>query len=265
MTENSITRNDLTAGMIVSVNPQSDKTRTLTVKGCIKEILTKGETHPHGILVELDNGEKGRVKLIHDGVSDTAQTTSDIELTSLAEILDANENERVEFKSAALWSTKYTNEDIKNHHPQSRELHKYGQVTSKYIIAKTLAGFLNTDGGLLVVGVLEHKDGQIEMVGIEQEFQNLKDQTTDGYRRMLVDLVNDYFSADIFNRFTQFFQVSFEEIDKKTLCSIRVRASDVRSFLTIKDEELFFIRVDASTRQITGAAMLDYCDKRFPG
>ena len=98
------------------------------------------------------------------------------------------ENELVEYKTSTLWSKSFTKADISS--SESREVHKFGRDTSRFIVAKTLAGFLNTEGGNLIIGIKENKKGRRnEITGIEAEFQKLKDPTTDGYRRMIVDEV----------------------------------------------------------------------------
>ena len=251
--------------MSVEINPQNDKSRTQIVSGKIKEILTRSDSHPHGILVLLESGDTGRVKAIVGSQSETSQTTNSkfTGQSSLAQLLKDGENHRVEFKERALWSVNYSNEDIKAHRPQSNELHKYGQATSKYIIAKTLAGFLNTEGGTLLIGALENKDGSIDTVGIDQELIFLKDQTVDGYRRMIVDVVKDFLPSETFNSFNQHFIISFDSVGENNLCRIEVSKADSSVFLTIQKNELFFIRVDASTRQITGSDIVDYCKKHY--
>ncbi|EES71390.1 LOW QUALITY PROTEIN: hypothetical protein POTG_03987, partial [Paenibacillus sp. oral taxon 786 str. D14] len=39
-------------------------------RGIVKDILTNSATHPHGIKVRLQDGQVGRVKVIHPGKSD---------------------------------------------------------------------------------------------------------------------------------------------------------------------------------------------------
>ena len=152
----------------------------------------------------------------------------------------------------------------KNHKPQSNELRTFGKATSKVIIAKTLAAFLNSDGGNLVIGFKEGKDGQNdEVIGIDVEFIKLKDKSIDGYRRMLLELIKTYFPSSIFNQFNTNFHISFEKIENKTLCNITVHKSDKRVFLKLKGKDYFFVRVDASTRELTGEAVVEYCDSRF--
>lgn len=258
----------LEIGMTVEISPRSDRSGKQRVQGIISEILTKADYHPHGRLVNLESGETGRVKkIISEGKPAAANAPAlSIESSdaSLAELIAAGENHRVEFKDRALWSVKYTNEDIKNHRPQTKELHAYGQATSKVIVAKILASFLNSNGGTLIIGVKENKDGDAnKIVGVEPEYQSLKDGCQDGYRRMLVDLIKDYFPANIFNHLDNYFQITFEKIEDKTVCGITVSPSDKRVFLKLKGQEHFFIRIDASTRELTGEEVVDYCQTRF--
>ena len=59
-------RADIQRGRKVSiVLKQDQQTGTLT-EGIVRDILTKSDTHPHGIKVRLENGLVGRVKAIHD-------------------------------------------------------------------------------------------------------------------------------------------------------------------------------------------------------
>ena len=66
----SISKPELQIGMRVVINPQYDKTRTKLVTGTIEKILTNTDTHPHGILVALEDGEIGRVKKIPSNTLD---------------------------------------------------------------------------------------------------------------------------------------------------------------------------------------------------
>ncbi|NOX66564.1 MAG: DUF2196 domain-containing protein [Chlorobi bacterium] len=264
------TPKNLRIGMHVEINPQADRTRKKIVQGIITEILTKSKGHPHGVLVLLESGEKGRVKAIIDQsdknrtVEHKASTKEKVARTTLNEYIKEGENHHIEYKSSALWSVKFTNDDIKSHKPQSSDLHTYGKNTSKVIIAKALAGFLNTDGGTLIIGIKENKNNdEDELIGIETEYANLKDQCQDGYRRMLVDLIKDYFPADIFNHLNQYIQIKFEEVKGNVICGITAVRSDQRVFLKLKATDHFYIRTDASTRELHGEEILDYCIKRF--
>jgi len=59
-------RNNIKIGQAVSiVLKQHQKTGELT-EGIVSRILTKSKFHPHGIKVQLESGEVGRVKEIFE-------------------------------------------------------------------------------------------------------------------------------------------------------------------------------------------------------
>lgn len=58
----NIRRDQLEYGMRVLVNPRDDRTRKNLVEGLVSKILSNANEHPHGILIQLDNGVIGRVK-----------------------------------------------------------------------------------------------------------------------------------------------------------------------------------------------------------
>jgi len=262
--ENENTTNNISVGQNVEINPREDRTRLKRVSGIVAEVLTKNMNHPHGILVKLETGEVGRIKTQSTQEPYKTETSSKKQNTTIGSLISAGETHQIEYKTDALWSANYTAEDIKNHRPQSKELHTYGKTTSKIIIAKTLAAFLNSDGGNLIIGFKEGKNGQEdEVVGIEPELTKLKDASIDGYRRMLLELIKDYFPATIFNQFNQNFFIDFENMETKTLCRIEVNRSSKRTFLKLKGKDHFFVRIDASTRELTGEAVVDYCESRF--
>jgi tetratricopeptide (TPR) repeat protein len=178
-------------------------------------------------------------------------------------LIRGGENEFVEFKSSALWSKSFSKTDIAA--SDAKDVHKFGKDTSKVVIAKTLAGFLNTEGGNLVIGIKENKRGAPdEIIGIENEYPKLKDPCPDGYRRMLIDeIIRRFLPSEIFHHLNNYLRIHFMKMEDRTLCWIEIKKADDGVFLKIQDEEYFFIRIDAETRQIADKALVDYCRKRF--
>lgn len=183
--------------------------------------------------------------------------------TGFEELIVGGENESVEYKSSVLWSKNYTPELITE--SKSTELKLFGKEASKIIIARTIAGFLNTEGGHLIIGVKETKNlNKNEIIGIESEFPKLKDPCVDDYRRMIVDdIIRKYFDSDIYNHLGKYIKITFPQIEDKTLCRFQIKKSDTKVFLTINKEDHFYIRVDAETREIKGKQIIDYCIKHF--
>jgi len=187
-----------------------------------------------------------------------------IEDETFQALVRGGENEFVEFKSSALWSRSLSKAEIAA--SESREVHKFGRDASRVIIAKTIAGFLNTEGGNLIIGIREDKSGaRNEITGIEKEYPKLKDPCTDGYRRMLIDeIIKRFLPPAIFHHLGRFLRIHFIESEGHTLCWLEIKKADDSVFVKVQDEEAFFIRIDAETRQLSDKALLDYCRKRFP-
>jgi uncharacterized repeat protein (TIGR03833 family) len=58
-------RKDIKRGMKVSIVLKADQRTGKRTAGIVKDILTKSDSHPHGIKVRLKSGQVGRVQEIH--------------------------------------------------------------------------------------------------------------------------------------------------------------------------------------------------------
>lgn len=211
MSAEKISSDSLKPGMKVKVNPRSDRTRRLLVEGVISEILTTSQSHPHGILVSLTNGERGRVKEIVAQCVEQEAALAKLSTETVAEMIQKGEGHYSEFKSRALWSIRLSGEDINK--TKSAEVKQYGRNASKIILAKAIAGFLNTDGGCLIIGVEENKDGGADkVIGVGSEYFELKDNCDDGYSRMIIDsIIKPYFPSKIFNHINDYLKINLRE------------------------------------------------------
>ncbi len=265
-------RDNLKIGSEVEVSLRGDREGKTFVRGIVRDVLTRKPSHPHGILVRLESGEEGRVKEVLTSASQTVfetdksshiQNKSTEYEESIEELINRGENHFVEFKSSMLWSERMTPEQIKKNNKP--DIKQYGRAASVIIIAKTIAGFLNSDGGALIIGIKENKASkEDEIIGIESEFGKLKDPGLDGYRRKILDsVVKPYLPVFIFNHFNNYLGIEFSEINAKQVCGIRVNKSDTKVFLNIQNKDRFFVRIDASTRELNGEQIVDFCLKRF--
>lgn len=57
-------RENIKPGIQVAVVLKKDQRTEKLTEGIVKRLLTKSANHPHGIKVELESGEVGRVKKI---------------------------------------------------------------------------------------------------------------------------------------------------------------------------------------------------------
>ncbi len=58
-------RANIKQGLNVGIVLKQDQKSGKITQGIVKRILTKSPSHPHGIKVQLENGQVGRVKEIH--------------------------------------------------------------------------------------------------------------------------------------------------------------------------------------------------------
>jgi uncharacterized repeat protein (TIGR03833 family) len=61
---NATNRVNIRPGLRVLIVLKKDQRSKRTTQGVVKDVLTKSQTHPHGIKVRLESGEVGRVKEI---------------------------------------------------------------------------------------------------------------------------------------------------------------------------------------------------------
>ena len=178
------------------------------------------------------------------------------------------EDQYTEYKESAFWSVNCSREDIEKllKQKESRELREYGKNASIFIIAKTIAAFLNANGGKLIIGILENKDGATDkIVGIEQEYDKLKDKTPDGYRRRITEnIIQKYFETKIFNNFSALFDIKMQTHEEKTVCLINVHPAKEPVFIQIKGKNpIFCVRIDGRTQHLKNSQeIMEYC-KRF--
>lgn len=230
-----------------------------SIVGLVEEVASRKEYHEQGIMVLLQSGEVGRVKKIM-----TEKPVSETEL-----LIKKGESYRAEFKSDALWSLNKTEKEIKE--SKSYDLHTFRHKASKIIIARSIAALLNSEGGILLIGVKERKhEDMFDITGINEDLDKLKNQgktgTTDDYKRMIIDdIIRPYFPSRIYNHLNNYLTIDFEEIRDKIVCIIKIGKSNLRVFLSLKGRKIFMIRTETETRQIEDEELVDYCMRRFAG
>lgn len=62
---NGTVRANIKEGMSVGIVLKEEQKTGKITKGVVKRILTNSSSHPHGIKVQLTNGQVGRVKEIY--------------------------------------------------------------------------------------------------------------------------------------------------------------------------------------------------------
>jgi len=143
----------------------------------------------------------------------------------LADML-TGENAALEYKASMRWDL----------HTQ-----KVNKVLEK-VIAKTVAGFLNSEGGTLLIGVAD----DCTVLGIEHDMKTIGRKDRDGYQQKLRQVLINALGAE----FSQYQHVSFQESEGKTVCIVQVEPSPKPVYLTDKGNKEFYVRVGNTTQPL---------------
>jgi len=144
----------------------------------------------------------------------------------IVDLILEGENSMVEFKSSLRWDRKLS------------------QVNRALELAalKTIAGFLNTDGGTLLIGV----DDSGQIAGIENDYKTLPKPDRDGYELHLMQLI----SSNIGKERCLNTHISYHDFDDKDVCMISVEPSPKPAYVKEGQEFRFYIRTGNQTQSL---------------
>jgi eukaryotic-like serine/threonine-protein kinase len=117
-------------------------------------------------------------------------------------------------------------------------------------VLKTIAAFLNTDGGVLVIGVADDHT----IVGIEVDYPTTN-KSADGWRCAFDSLVSKHLGTEVMN----FVDLRLEPWHSKTIAIVRCAR---RGEPTLVDDEEYFVRRTASTVKLSTREVLAWCRER---
>jgi len=157
----------------------------------------------------------------------------------IAALLAAGENAKLEFKSSARWDLR---ENKKN-------------PAMEQVILKTVAAFLNSEGGTLLLGVSDDN----AVLGLEHDYQTLQRKNADGYELFLGDLLLTQYGKDL----SRYLKFSFHELDEKQMCRIIIQAAPRAVWVKEGADEHLYIRAGNSTRRLTTKEAIEYSKRRF--
>jgi len=153
----------------------------------------------------------------------------------LAAIIDAGEGDNVEFKSTMRWNL---------HADRSDKNIENGCL-------KTVAGYLNADGGVLLVGVAD--DG--EVIGLGKDHFQTED-------KMLLHWVN-LIKAHLGAEFLRCIRSMVHELGGKRVLVVECLPATSPVFSNRDNEESFFVRMSNTTQALKPSEVLAYVDEHF--
>lgn len=178
-------------------------------------------------------------------IQDSDNTTLNIEdadediLESTKKLIKGGESTHTEFKSTLRVNLHTGNPDVKMEHS----------------CLKTIAGFMNTNGGTLLIGVADDK----ELLGLDTDFNSFgnKPDLLDEFQKHLDNQIEKYLG----NAAYSLLELSFPLIEDKTICRIDVKFKrNGPIYLKSNGKEDLFIRRSASTKALNLSEINSYIE-----
>ena len=167
------------------------------------------------------------------------QLTMELERDLIA-LIAKGESRRSEFKSSFRWDIKADKLNKALEHP----------------VLKSLAAFLNSDGGTLLIGVSD--EGTI--LGLARDYQTLKKKDRDGFEQAIMTAVSTRMGTDV----CPDMQVVFHAAEGDDVCRVIVNPSPRPVYLSHGKETEFYVRAGTSTRQLNVQEAIEYIQSRWP-
>ena len=168
-------------------------------------------------------------------VEEPEEDDEDVSEVALIDMIREGESAVVEFKST-LRTNLHTNKTDKR---------------MEYTVLKTLAGFLNANGGTLVIGVAD--DGK--PVGIEADNFSSPDKMS----LHLTNIVNSQLGPNAMT----LIHTSFDDFEDCRVLVVNCQRSQTVVYVKDDNVQRFYVRTGPSTTELTGRDMVEYINQRF--
>jgi len=153
---------------------------------------------------------------------------------SIPTLIAKGENEYVEFRASLR--------------------HDYRQVkTDKSIeheVLRSIAGFLNGKGGLLILGVSKGS----EVLGLNRDYWTLKKDNREGFQQRLMLLISNTFGKDMSSRI----HISFHLLGAKEVCLVLIEPAPRPVYLKEGNNTNFYLRTGNVTNQLNTSETVEY-------
>ena len=141
-------------------------------------------------------------------------------------IVEKGENDLIEFKSSLRWD--FRQEKVNK--------------SLESVISKTISAFLNTEGGMLFIGI----DDDGNAIGLENDYKTMSKKNRDGFMLALTNLINQ----DLGKSSHLFLSINIISLNEKDVCIVSVEKSDKPVFCGKNEKEEFYIRASASSQPL---------------
>jgi len=167
------------------------------------------------------------------------QTLEEIIDLSITDLINKGESNSAEFKSSFIW-------DYKKQQPSK---------LMGMIVARTISSFMNSEGGILLIGV----DNNKKIVGLDKDLAQTKG-SKDDFELHFTNTVNNYLGK--INR--PLINLRFDEIEGKEVAVVVVKKSPRPVYLKCEGKTEFFIRSGNSNQPLDISEATDYIKDHWP-
>jgi hypothetical protein len=178
-------------------------------------------------------------------LSSITETEEGARPVTLAQRVADGESDEFEFKASLRWDL---NEQVLN-----KKLEE--------VVCKTVAAFANSQGGTLLIGVMD--DG--EVVGLGHDYASLGGADRDKYELHLSNLLTQQFGGAFV---ASNVEIRFPELAGEEICQVDVSLATEPMILTVKDKngvaaEKFYVRSGNSSPELPLSELKSYWGTRF--
>jgi hypothetical protein len=158
----------------------------------------------------------------------------------LRSLIARGESVNLEFKSSFRWDMK--------ENKVNRAL--------ETVVLKTLAGYMNGNGGTLLIGVAD--DGSL--TGLQQDYKTLKKPDRDGFEQALMTAITTKLGGDA----CHVVQMVFHSLESKDVCRVIVAPAHRPVYVKDGDNPRLYVRTGVSTRELNVQEAINYTSARWP-
>ena len=191
--------------------------------------------------------QKLMAKLIHNQSDQTDPAASPAENAApsavppeINQLLTQPEHEKLEFKSSLRFDH--------HSHQANRELEKAAM--------KTLAAFLNSRGGQLIIGVSNSR----ELLGLAPDYQTLPRPNSDSFENHFTQVFNQMIGPE----FRHLVRLWFKPINGRDICVIAASPAARPVYLKQNGSEHFYVRTGNGTTPLKLSEVEAYTAARWP-
>lgn len=189
-----------------------------------------------------DFGERvwGNLTSLFGDVTKLLVTERASQASNVLQLIARGESRSVEFKSSMQWDTK---EQRLN--PELRKA-----------LAKELSGFMNSEGGTLLIGV--NPDGDI--LGLQKDIETIPGRDLDSLERLFHETVCNHCGNDCYEYITG---ANFVPVYDKTILVVTVSRSAKPMYYVDGEKVLLYVRIGNATRPFNVREAIEYFQQHW--